>query len=237
MNVEIIASGSTGNCALIDGVIMIDAGKKIPKAKAIDVEAILLSHCHSDHIKMLCEYFGFPIYCSEHTAKKLGEKYEPHKFNIIEPDHPFVLNTVQGWYTIRPLELQHDVPCLGFDIERRGDGRILFATDFYRIKSGICLADYDALYIECNNTLSEGNMLAVFFGDDPPKDAFHRKKSYQNHCNVSYLIGLLKKQGYSKENRYEKPITLLHKSSFYYEANIERISELIEIANVINPNY
>jgi hypothetical protein len=237
MNVEIIASGSSGNCAVIDDTIIIDAGWSVmPTGKFV-----LLTHHHTDHTKHLDKVGGLPVYCTQATADRLAVKFPYVAFNVIPYDGFFNVEE----YRIEAVRLKHDAPCVGFDI-MHGDERIFFATDFNEIVCDTWFVRnlknkrYDAVYIECNNTLSPADFFDVYFHDEdskPPKDEFHRRKSFQNHCNADYLIGLFTQAGYTAENRFAEPITLLHKSSFYYLKDVSRIAELCKIANVKNPMY
>lgn len=248
MNVEILASGSSGNCAVVDDTLIIDAGwNGTPNGKYV-----LLTHHHTDHTKHLGKMGGKQIYCTQETADKLVDKFPYTAFNILpetiaftkafaDVDRLFSYNS----YTVLPIPLKHDAACVGFEIHNKNE-IIFFATDFnafvdddyfvWRLQERI----FSEIYIECNNTLSPSDFDDVYFADEgerPPRDEFHRRKSYQNHCNADYLISLFRRAGYSEKNRFAEPVTLLHKSSFYYQNNVERIAELVKICNVINPFY
>lgn len=236
MRVDIHATGSSGNCVTIDDFIMIDAGVEVKK----DVSALLITHHHTDHTKALAKYAGVSVWATQETIDKLQPKHPFVAFNTLHLDRPhkFFNPLTQAHYKVRCVPLKHDAPCVGFDITRydaHGTKRILYATDFNSIERDINVDSYDALYIECNNTLSAADMADVYFGDTIPKDEFHRRKSFGNHCNADYLIGLFRRAGYSCENKYDKPVTLLHKSSYYYATNPDKIVELCKIAHVVNP--
>lgn len=236
MKVTIHASGSSGNCVTIDDFIMIDAGVEVKK----DVKHLLLTHHHTDHTKALPKYAGVLTYASQGTIDKLSMRNPFCAFNVLNTITPLVLESGDDVYMVTTVALRHDAPCIGFDISHSNgvqgvSERIFYATDFNEILDDINVSDYDAIYIECNNTLAPTNMTEVFFGGDIPKDEFHRRKSFSNHCNVNYLINLFRRAGYSEDKPYPNPVILLHKSTYYYTANIERIVELCKIANVQNP--
>ncbi len=90
-----IASGSSGNCYLVrtdETVLLVDAGlscKKIEEGlaaadtKSEDVEAILVTHEHIDHVRgikpLTNKYPNIEIYCSEGTWKHIsGETNSQH---------------------------------------------------------------------------------------------------------------------------------------------------------------
>ena len=237
MVVNIINSGSNGNCAVIDDTLIIDAGWNCtPNGKYV-----LLTHHHHDHVKHLDKMGGLPVYCTQTTADALREKFPYVAFNVcVENDNFYV-----GDYSVHLSPLKHDASCIAFDIlNTKTEKRIYWASDFSEIINVehfiIFLRSkaFDAIYIECNNTLSPADFADVYFYDEkPPRDEFHRRRSFHNHCNADYLISLFQRAGYSTQNRCETPVTLLHKSSYYYLQNVERIAELAKICNVINPLY
>ena len=53
MEYEIIATGSSGNCVMINGCIAVDMGVPFKALKGIyrDLKLVLLTHIHSDHFK------------------------------------------------------------------------------------------------------------------------------------------------------------------------------------------
>lgn len=243
MNVNIVHSGSSGNTASIDDFLIIDAGwPEVPKG-----EHVLLTHNHTDHTKCLDKVGGLPTYCTPETADKLAQKWPFLAFSSLVPGDVKVLCSNEFQYTIKVIPLRHDVPCVGFEIQRCARPEyaepqtILWLTDFNEIVDEKyiirALRDkrFDHIYIECNNTLSTGDMLDLFFTDEVPRDEFHRRKSYHNHCNVGYLRMLFECAGFSEDNPCDIPLTLLHKSTYYYHAHPEEIVKLCKIANVQNP--
>ena len=101
-----IASGSSGNCICIgndDYHVMIDAGisgKRIEEGmnqmdlKTSDMDGILVTHEHSDHIAglgVIARRYGLPIYATTKTidaimsSKSVG-KIDPSLFCPIYPD-------------------------------------------------------------------------------------------------------------------------------------------------------
>lgn len=249
MKVDIIATGSTGNCAVIDDLFIIDVGAEPPTGKFV-----FLTHCHTDHTKCLDKVAGLPVYCTQDTADILAERFPYTAFNILTVNEPFRHMQGESMYFVTPIAMVHDVPCVGYEVMKQppvahayepGE-RIFIATDFNRIKDAeqeaefvtrLRYSDFTALYLECNNTLDAGDFDDVFFDEtgNPPRDEFHRRKSFQNHCNAGYLIDLFTRAGYSEENKYPEPVTLLHKSQSYYGKNFDQIVKLCKIANVKNP--
>lgn len=238
MKVEIFNSGSSGNCASIDGTLIIDAGFDCEP----DGSYVFLTHNHTDHTKHLGKFSGLPVYALPETAERLiRTKYPYIAFSELSPYEQVFVKDYQ--YIIQPILLKHDVPCVGFDITRSDYVRILWATDFNAFVDEDSIIQslkdkvYDHIYIECNNTLSPIDMLRLDYPEDEkePKEAFHMTRSFRNHCNADYLIGLFTRAGYSEHNRFTEPVTLLHKSTYYYQSNVNRIGKLMKIINVTNP--
>ena len=166
MNVNIVHSGSSGNTASIDDFLIIDVGwPEVPKG-----EHVLLTHNHSDHTKCLDKVGGLPTYCTPETADKLAQKWPFLAFSSLTPGDVKVLCSNEFQYTIKVIPLRHDVPCVGFEIQRCARSEyaepqtILWLTDFNEIVDEKyiirALRDkrFDHIYIECNNTLSTGDI-------------------------------------------------------------------------------
>lgn len=237
MDVDIIHSGSSGNCAVINDTLIIDAGWKCD----VTGVAVLLTHCHTDHTKHIEQFGGMPIYATAETAQRLLDTKFPYlTFSVFNMEEALCINER---YYVFPVPLNHDVPCVGFDItDVETYTRILYATDFNSFVDESYIIGllqekkFDALYMECNNTLDVTSFHDVYFPENgvPPKDAFHRKKSFENHCNASYLESLFRRAGYNESNRFTEPVTLLHKSSYYYQHDQTKLVALAKIANITN---
>lgn len=237
MKVDILASGSSGNCVLIDDCLVIDAGANVTLPESARPEAVLITHGHTDHTKFLQKKFGgLPFYTSQEVVDDMQKRNPYFVANVLKHG---VWNTIEmehGCYNVSTLKLTHDAPCVGFIIVGE-DEMILYATDFNEILTPITLSGFDRIFIECNNTLGQNDMLDVYMGDNKPKDEFHRRRSYYNHCNATYLYKLFEEAGWSEDNPCEIPTTLLHKSSYYYAKNPEQIVRLCKITNVQNADY
>lgn len=117
-----IASGSSGNCIFIgteNTKILIDAGisgKKIEKALEdiniclTDIDAILVTHEHSDHIDgvgIISRRYNIPVYATngtwENMLHKVGKIPKINK-NLIYPNEKFILNDL----CIYPFPVPHD---------------------------------------------------------------------------------------------------------------------------------
>ena len=144
-------SGSSGNCLFINSnntKILIDSGtscKKICEGlsminSSIDkIDAILVTHEHSDHVQslgMISKKYDIPVYANMETwnaMEKQKEKIDKKNINIFENNKDFILNDL----TIHPFSIPHDAanPC-GFNIHN-GKRKLSIATDIGHINDNI----------------------------------------------------------------------------------------------------
>ncbi len=160
-----LGSGSKGNCIYLGtshAKILIDAGLS---AKAIiaklaeihvdiaDIDAILVTHDHSDHIqglKVLAYKLGIPVFANHETAKGIVEAFHDcPKFKIFSTGETFEFRDME----IHPFSVQHDtVDPVAFTI--RVDGlKLGFCTDLGFVTSLVQshLQECDYLYVEANH--------------------------------------------------------------------------------------
>lgn len=163
-----LASGSKGNCIYVgtDRVkILVDAGLS---AKAIklrlkeinvdisEIDAILITHEHGDHIqglKVLAYQLGIPVFANSETAKGIVEYFRDcPKFKIFSTGETFEFGGIE----IHPFSIQHDTL-----------DPVAFTLKAHGLKLGICsdlgfatslveqqLRDCDYLYLEANHQVS-----------------------------------------------------------------------------------
>ena len=160
-----LASGSKGNCIYLgtdNTKILIDAG---PSAKSIiaklaqinvdiaDIDAILVTHEHSDHIqglKVLAFKYGIPIFANTETAKGIVDYlHDCPKFKIFSTGETFEFGDLE----IHPFSIQHDtLDPVAFTI-RNGSLKMGFCTDLGFVTSLVTnhLQECDYLYVEANH--------------------------------------------------------------------------------------
>lgn len=160
-----LASGSKGNCIYLgtgQTKILIDAGLSgkaiISKLNEInidikDIDAILVTHEHSDHIqglKVLAYRMGIPILANTETAKGIVEHFgDCPKFKIFSTGETFEFGDME----IHPFSVQHDtVDPVAFTI-RTNNLKLGFCTDLGFVTSLVInhLKECDYLYVEANH--------------------------------------------------------------------------------------
>lgn len=155
-------SGSTGNSIYVesnDTKILIDVGvscKKILEALQLinvnitEIDAILITHEHSDHTKalnLIANKYKIPIYCNELTWNSLNLSTTINK-NIFINNELFKIGDLQ----IFPFSTPHDAadPC-GFNIYNN-TSKITIATDIGYISEDIFnnLKNSSMIFLESN---------------------------------------------------------------------------------------
>lgn len=144
-------SGSTGNSSFVEtnhSKILIDAGesaKKITNAlsfcgtDASDIDAILVTHEHTDHIKSiatLSKKYNIPVYANKETWDAMPEQKEKIPEELIKfyiPNSDFEIKDLK----IHPFKIPHDAanPC-GFNLFH-DNKKISIATDLGHITEEI----------------------------------------------------------------------------------------------------
>ena len=136
----VLASGSKGNAIYIsDGftAILIDAGlsateiKRRLKSRGLnpkDLNAILVTHEHSDHIQavgVLSRQLKLPIYLNRSIEKKVSSGNSLHDMRTFNSGSTFQINNL----AVHPFAVSHDAADpVGFTIGQNGS-RIGVATD------------------------------------------------------------------------------------------------------------
>ncbi len=135
MEISVIASGSNGNCCLVehnDSSVLIDAGKsgkevehrmhKLGKSLE-DIDGILITHAHHDHITgagVLSRRFEIPLYMAEETYSDARYKLGNIEKKIFSVNKSFKIKNLR----INPITTSHSVSSCGFVF-----GKFGFFTD------------------------------------------------------------------------------------------------------------
>lgn len=164
-----IASGSSGNCicvgsdschVLIDAGISgkrIEAGLNSIDLKTADMQGILITHEHIDHISgvgVLARKYKIPMYATEETmhavlnTKSIG-KVDETLFHPVTPGVDFVI----GDLTIEPISISHDAANpVAYKIKQPGKSAAVM-TDLGTYDDNIVekLKNLDVLLLEANH--------------------------------------------------------------------------------------
>lgn len=171
-----IASGSSGNCIYVGSEathLLVDVGISGKRTEAglneldltgADIDGILVTHEHSDHIAglgVLCRKYHIPIFATRGTIQAIlrsGGRNVPEEdlFSEIEADRKIIIKDL----TVSPMRISHDAAePVAYRIGYEGK-KVAVCTDLgvYNDYTVECLKGLDALLLEANHDV---NMLQV----------------------------------------------------------------------------
>ena len=170
MQLICLGSSSAGNGYILKNgteVLVIEAGVpflKVKEALNYDITKIvglLVTHSHKDHSKYINDYLNarIPVWTGSLDGLDLKSSMLPY---LSEHLHKFRL----GNFSIKSIEVRHDVPCLSFLIKHAETGLIYFCTDTHFLPFRI--KNLNQLIIEANycEDILEENIDYVFYRDD-----------------------------------------------------------------------
>lgn len=155
MNYNIIATGSTGNCVIINDSIAVDMGVSFKALKDVyeQLQIVLLTHEHIDHI-------------NKTTIKRLAKERPTLRFGCCEWLVPSVvecnvskrnidvyeIGKIYDYkaFKLSPIKLYHNVANCGYRLFF-GSKKAIYATDTAHL-NGITAKGYDLYMIEANYT-------------------------------------------------------------------------------------
>lgn len=151
MKINVLASGSKGNCTVIEykgSKIMIDCGTT--KRYLLDsleqlnisldsIEGLLITHNHSDHVKQIKSFSEDMIY----TPEPIGEA------NLVTPYQSFKLNDME----ILPIPTSHDADVSVGYVISTSQTRLVYITDtgYIRERDIELIKDADYYILESNH--------------------------------------------------------------------------------------
>lgn len=208
MKIKTLATGSTGNCYLIDDgqtQLLLELGIRFKEIQqALDYEtskvaAALISHSHKDHCKGVPEALkaSMDVYMSQATKDEIG--IEHNRIRSFKNKQQFRV----GSFTILPFDIKHDVENHGFLIQSDTGKRLLFASDTYYVRYKF--NDLTHLMIECNYSES-------ILSEQEEREYIHpalARRIRASHFSLENVLEFLKANDLSKVEE----IHLLHLSS------------------------
>lgn len=197
MEISVIASGSNGNCCLIEDkttAILVDAGKsgieiesrmeKLGKGLE-DVNAVILTHAHHDHIAgagVISRRYNIPIYMTK-------DVYSGAKFRLGNIERKtFSVNKAFkiGSLKIKPVHTSHNVSSCSFVINKFG-----IFTD-----TGIVTKQMELEVPKLNSILLESNYdIDMLINGHYPAFLKQWIMSDQGHLSNIDASSLIKKKG------------------------------------------
>lgn len=222
-----VASGSSGNCICLGSDqchVMIDAGisgKRIEEGMntydytTSDMDGVLITHEHSDHIQglgVVARKYGLPIYATKGTADAILQsssvgKIDPSLFHVIEAGKTFFIGNLE----IYPMSISHDAADPVAYLVSDGRHRVGVVTDLGYYDDDIVshMEDLDALLLEANHDI---HMLQVGAYPYPLKQRILGERGHLSNETSGQLLGQILHDGMqhillghlSKENNYDE---------------------------------
>ncbi len=199
-----IASGSSGNCiyaASDDCHLLLDvgiSGKRVESGlnslglKTSEMDGILITHEHADHISglgVISRKYGLPIYATQGTideilkSSSLGEM-EVSLFRTIQPEVPFRIGDI----TVLPFSKSHDAADPVSFLLRSGQKSLAVVTDLgtYDDRMAERLRGLDVLLLEANHDV---HMLEVGSYPYPLKQRILGDRGHLSNERAGQLLG------------------------------------------------
>ena len=222
-----IASGSSGNCICVgtdSSHVLVDAGisgKRIENGlnsiglKTCEMEGILVTHEHMDHIAglgVLARRYGLPIYGTKGTLDAVASsgtvgKIDPELFHAIVPEEEFEI----GDMLVHPISVSHDAADPVAYILKKENKKIGVITDLGMYDESLIakLQDMDVLLLEANHDV---HMLQTGKYPYPLKQRILSDRGHLSNELSGQLLGRLLHDKFqavllghlSQENNYEK---------------------------------
>lgn len=167
MNVRILATGSSGNCSVIDDKIVVDLGltiKNYTNHNLENVEAVIITHPHGDHMKLpLVRHLlkeGMKMYLPALVISAIVEENKIDVNELIASGQIVVMESQKTFHigdiSVTPHpQKHHNIVNYALVMEKE-DKRLLYATDLDTVEPsdiGVGLLDlgtFDVILLEGN---------------------------------------------------------------------------------------
>lgn len=207
---QVISSGSNGNAVIYNNAIMVDCGVSFKALEAVkrSLKIVLLTHKHSDHLKirtlqrLQAERPTLRVACGDFLLEEL-----PCIKNIDVLQVGKIYD--YGAFKVSPIKLYHDVPNFGWRIFLPNGQKIFHATDTVHLE-GITAKGYDLYAIE-HNYCEEYIQRAI-------EEARANGEYTHAYGSIKTHLSIQQARAFIEANRKESSEVLeLHKSRSFYK--------------------
>lgn len=200
MNLTLLRSGSSGNCALVEceGTrVLVDAGGQSQKRlhallaeaelEASDIDAVVATHLHGDHVNQstlrVCRRFALPLWLHNTNAERLPHKFA-HRYLDGVMVRPFEESFAVGALRFEAFEVSHDAPGVtcGLRFHPATDPRlsVAYATDL-----GHFPAKLTRVFENAAAVVIEANHDTELLWNNPRRTWAHKQRVGGNHGHLS----------------------------------------------------
>lgn len=209
MEMTVLGSSSKGNGYVFrsrgGGVLLLELGVPATEVKRLlgwrtdGIVGALVSHRHGDHAGYISQYLGMGV-----TVLALADVFEGCGVRggafcrAAEPLRGYRL----GGYKVFTLDVDHDVPCLGFIISHEEMGSVLFVTDTMMLRYELPAVDH--IMLEANYS---DECLGRNIGSGRVSPSV-RPRLMRSHMELGTACGILRRG----DTRRAQEVILLHLS-------------------------
>lgn len=211
MQFKILGTGSKGNCVVVNN-IMFDCGLPFKKIKEdlYDIDTLLLTHIHSDHVKestlknIVVMFPHIKIYGNYEVAQVFRE----FPIIVVNENVPFFAAGLE----ITPFKCIHDVLTYGYVWEQDGE-MYIYATDTSDLRNAPTSRNgepmkYDYLFLESNHDERKVEEILKQSG----KYKYNAYAGSKRHMSTQAAKGFYYSHRKSKDSKFIE----LHQSSRFY---------------------
>lgn len=184
MRFNVLQTGSSGNCVILNGVIALDMGVACKKAAphVHGLQLVFVSHEHGDHfkpstIRALAAERTLLRFCGGDwmEGKFLSAGVPVRNIDVLEAGKRYNY----GAFQIEPVTLYHDVPNFGLKIFMGGEKAIYIVDTGY--VDDVEAVGYDLYLLEANHTNAD---IAARIAEKQARGEFaYEVRAAQNHLS------------------------------------------------------
>jgi phosphoribosyl 1,2-cyclic phosphodiesterase len=221
LNIQVLASGSSGNAYVVESGrsrILLECG--IPAKEILmrsgfkSFDAVLVSHDHKDHSKAVGEAlkWGVPVGMPQEMSK--GLKHHS-AYGLLDGDRLQHVDPDGSSIDVKPFKLQHDIPCLGYCITFANERNCGPLDPFHQSERLIYITDTmycKYTFPQATHWMIECNMSRDILDENVDAGIVHaklRNRIVQNHMDLDTVKNML----LANDLSHTQEIWLLHLSN------------------------
>ncbi|MBW8381001.1 MAG: hypothetical protein K0M69_00565 [Youngiibacter sp.] len=200
---KVISTGSKGNAVIVDRILF-DCGVpfKDLKKDLYNVQYMILTHRHSDHLKMQTYTSIRKLFPHIRVMANYDVAYQVPVDIISNEGIEYSL----GKYIITPFANTHDVPCQGYVVQF-DDLNVIYSIDTSSLENAIKLP-YDYMFLESYHDEKKINMIR----GKSSKYGYDAWAGAMRHLSTQKCLGFY----YTNRRNKESKLIELHQSERFY---------------------
>ena len=158
-DVNVIATGSTGNCTILDSFLALDMGVPFISVRRYmrDLRLVFISHEHGDHlnpstVRMLAKARPTLRFCVGPflVDRLIAAGVDRRNIDVMEEGKLYAYGPI----TLEAVKLRHNVDCFGLKVYTKQGRKCLYAVDTGTME-GITAKGFDLYLLEANHRQAE----------------------------------------------------------------------------------